>query len=381
METVPFVGQARRLAALAAYDILDTGPEAPFDDLAALVAAICDTPVALVSLVEERRQWFKAHHGVALTETPIGQSICAHTIQGAEILEIEDTRQDPRTSGNPLCNGTNACRFYAGAPLRTPDGLALGSLCVLDYRPRKLTDLQRRTLRVLADQVMAQLSLRLALQTADTLRREIDHRVKNALQSLMALTRLEARGTTDDTRAALERVSRRIDSVAVVHELLFQGAAGQGVALDAFLDRLAGHLAQVAPAGVTVTGTAEPVTVAPRDAVMVGTLLNEAAANAFKHAFPGGRSGHVTYSAARRPGGLIRIDCADDGIGLPDGMDLDAAGLGTLLGEVISVELDGTLQVRRLDLGTLIRMEFRPSRGQDGQELDLERVKGIEPSS
>ncbi len=353
--------QGARLAALASYDILDTPPEEAFEEVVGLVARICEVPIALVSLVEEHRQWFKARLGLDASETPVEQSICSHAILGDGILEIEDTQTDPRSADNPLCMGDRAFRFYAGAPLITPDGLPLGSLCVLDYTPRRLTEVQRETLRVMAKQVMAQLDLRLSLRTADTLRREIDHRVKNSLQSLAAVARFEARRSkSDDAKQALERVGRRIGSVAVVHEQLYRTGTDHTVALDAYLENLARHLTEIAPDGITVSGTAPAVQIASADAAMVGVLFNETAANAFKHAFPGERVGHVRYTAEQLADGRIRFSCEDDGIGLPDEAATTRDGLGTMLGEVISLELDGMLDVTRLDPGLRITLEFTP---------------------
>jgi two-component sensor histidine kinase len=356
-----YTADRKRLAALMDYRVLDTAPEQPFEDVAALAAEICGTPVALVSLVEEHRQWFKAHYGTDLCETPINQSICSFTIQGDEVLEIEDTAQDPRTVANPLCLGDDPFRFYAGAPLVTPDGYTIGSLCVLDRVPRRLDDRQRRTLTVLAAQVMAQLELRKALRTAEVLRREIDHRVKNSLQSLTAVTRFEARRAEgEEARQALERVSRRIDSVAVVHEQLYQTSADEEVALDDYLVNLSGRLAAVAPVGVKVEGSCEPLMLNSRDAAMVGTLLNEAAANAFKHAFPDGRTGRLRYEARRLPDGRVRFSCEDNGVGVQNREAESDHGLGTVLGKVIALELQGMLDVEHLSPGLRLVLEFHP---------------------
>ncbi len=362
-----YTADQKRLAALADYRVLDTAPEQPFEDVAALAAAICGTPVALVSLVEEHRQWFKAHYGTDLCETPIDQSICSFTIRGDRVLEIEDTSLDSRTVDNLLCIGDDPLRFYAGAPLVTPEGYAIGSLCVLDRVPRQLDALQRQTLMVLAAQVMAQLELRKALRTAEILRREIDHRVKNSLQSLTAVTRFEARRVAgDEARQALERVTRRIDSVAVVHEQLFITGADEKVSLVAYLENLAGHLAAVAPSGVRVEGASEAIMLNSRDAAMVGTFLNEVAANAYKHAFPEGRRGRLRYDATRLPDGRIRFTCEDDGVGMTAAEREGGHGLGTVLGKVITTELNGKLRVEHLTPGLRLVLEFAPSEVSSG---------------
>ena len=125
-----------RLALLRGYNILDTAPEAGFDEIAMLAADICKTPTALVSLVEKNRQWFKAVQGTGRTETPIQMSICAHAIQSGEYLEISDTTKDPRTASNPLVTGADDVRFYAGALLKGAGGVSLGCLLYTSSSPR-----------------------------------------------------------------------------------------------------------------------------------------------------------------------------------------------------------------------------------------------------
>ncbi|WP_329618770.1 MULTISPECIES: GAF domain-containing protein [Methylobacterium] len=154
-----------RLAALATYGILNTAPEKGFDDIVLLARNICETPVALVSLVAGDQQWFKARLGFPECGTDLNASVCVHALVEPDLLVIPDLTRDPRTLTNPLVTGGPGIRFYAGAPLRTPDGKALGSLCVIDVAPRPsgLTPSQAESLRALAGQVMAQMELRRAL--------------------------------------------------------------------------------------------------------------------------------------------------------------------------------------------------------------------------
>ncbi len=155
-----------RLATLLSYRILDTPPEPQFDDIVQLARTICRTPVALVSLIAADRQWFKARAGVdEMTGTPLNQSVCVHAIEEPEILVIPDLTQDPRTRANPLVAEGPQIRFYAGAVLRTPDGVALGAVCVIDTvpRPEGLTDEQRAALLALARQTMMLLHYRRAV--------------------------------------------------------------------------------------------------------------------------------------------------------------------------------------------------------------------------
>ncbi len=157
-------------AALTPYAVLNTPPEAAFDDLAQLAADLCGVPVALVTLFESRRQWFKARIGVDLEETLLGDALCAHALTVAELLVIPDLSIDPRTRDNNLVAGEPGLRFYAGAPLRTPGGTFLGTLCVIDFaaRPDGLTEAQANGLKALARQVMATLELRRLLAERDT---------------------------------------------------------------------------------------------------------------------------------------------------------------------------------------------------------------------
>lgn len=151
-----------RLAALREYGILHTAPERELDDLVALAAKLCDTPVALVSLVDETEQWFKARVGTDATSTPREVSFCDHAMRGDGVMVIPDATLDPRFADNPLVTGEPHIRFYAAAPLVSPEGHPLGALSVIDARvhPDGLSELQLEALRVLARQVMAQMELR-----------------------------------------------------------------------------------------------------------------------------------------------------------------------------------------------------------------------------
>ena len=129
--------ERERLAALRAYRILDTEPEAAFDDLVMLASQICGTPVALISLVDSERQWFKARTGTTLQETERGIAFCDHAIRHHGIFEIQDAAMDERFKDNPLVVTDPRIRFYTGAPLVTPEGHAIGTICVIDRHPRK----------------------------------------------------------------------------------------------------------------------------------------------------------------------------------------------------------------------------------------------------
>jgi PAS domain S-box-containing protein len=152
--------ESARVAALARYEILDTEPEREFDDLTRLAAHVCDAPMARISFVDRKREWFKARFGVRETGGPRDTSFCGHAILEDDVMVVPDAAADERFADGPLVSGVSGIRFYAGAPLKTADGHALGTICVMDRKPRDLTAEQLAALRALSRQVVAQLELR-----------------------------------------------------------------------------------------------------------------------------------------------------------------------------------------------------------------------------
>lgn len=147
------VDETIRLAALRQFAFLDTDPSDAFDDITRLASYICDTPIALVSLVDEGRQWFLSRHGTDLRQTDRSQAFCAYAILGEDVFEVPNALDDARFVDNELVTGEPKIRFYAGAPLKSPNGQNLGTLCVIDQQPRKLSGEQREALRALSRQV------------------------------------------------------------------------------------------------------------------------------------------------------------------------------------------------------------------------------------
>ena len=152
--------EKKRLKVLWQYEVLDTVPEEVFDDLTELAARICEAPIALISLVDEKRQWFKSKVGVTVSETSRDFSFCSYAITQSDLFIVPDATRDKRFANNPLVISDPKIRFYAGAPLITPDGHALGTLCVIDKVPRELRPEQKEALRILAHHVVSQLELR-----------------------------------------------------------------------------------------------------------------------------------------------------------------------------------------------------------------------------
>ncbi|MSU92340.1 GAF domain-containing protein [Rhodobacteraceae bacterium 2CG4] len=369
MEALPHPRQQERLKTLHAYNVLDTERERDFDQIVELAARICGTPISVINLIDERRQWFKAETGLGVRETPLETSLCAHAILQDEFVEIPDTLKDPRMATNPMCLDEPGLRFYAGALLVAENGLPLGTLCVLDHTPRTLNDLQRDTLRVLARQVMNQLDLRRALRLQTMLRKEVDHRVKNSLMTVAALTRMQARAATgDDTRRALAAVHGRIETVAALHQELSKSESGDRISLGRYLRGVVSLIDGHRPAHVVVdVACGEDIDVSSARASNIGAIVNEFVTNSFKHAFPGGREGTVIVTCGSDSDGFLELTCRDDGVGFARPADDDGDGdasLGLKIIRASAASLGGAVEVAELDRGYGIRLRF-PAKGGD----------------
>lgn len=291
------IGDAGRLAALADRNILDTAPEAGFDDAVTIAAALCGTPVALVTMIDADRQWFKAKRGTEVTETPVEMAICTHALGGADLLVIPDLSADPRTSANPLVTGDPRVRFYAGAPLVTPEGHMLGSVCVLDTqaRPAGLTAAQAEGLAALARQVLALVEMRREVEVGDAavaqqrlLSREIGHRMKNVMALVQAIAVQTLKSVPD--REAVRAFQRRLAALGAAQDVLLEEdpRATTVAAVVAAVRRI--HDGEER---YEVSGGEVPL--GPKATLSLSLLLHELATNAAK------------YGAMAAPGGRVRL--------------------------------------------------------------------------
>ncbi len=247
--------EKKRLEALKKYDVLDTGAEQIYDDLTKLASHICDMPISLVSLVDHHRQWFKSKVGIDATETSRDIAFCAHAIKQDDLFVVKDATKDPRFSKNPLVTSAPNIRFYAGAPLKTPNGSKVGTLCVIDKEPRDLTSEQEEALTILARQVVENFEIRLAnrmlekeaeliqelletCESKDNILYTLTHDLKGSLSSIVGLSELLMEnipeGSDGDVFKMAENVHQSGEASVKLLEAVLQWSINQGK-LSSFL--------------------------------------------------------------------------------------------------------------------------------------------------
>ena len=290
--------EASRLAAAERYGVLDTAPEPAFDRITALAAELFEAPVAIIGFIGSDRVFFKSHHGLRETEAGRGT--------------------DPsRSALEPWIRDRYKHGFHAGVPLDSPDGYEIGTLLVIDRRPRRIEEQHMRRLRALAGIVTDELAMRLAarqaLVQADIMKSEVDHRVMNSLQFVSSLLQLQSRSVAStETRQQLLAAADRVRAVARTHRAFSADETHERLPIVAHLRGLCEELASILDAEIRVVGTDE--TSVPKDQVLaIGLIVNELAANARKHG-----AGPITVSFGWNEG-QHELAVADEGHGLQQG--------------------------------------------------------------
>lgn len=336
--------ETERLAALKLLDILDTLPEPEYDDFTLLASRICGTPIALISLIDAERQWFKSRVGLDAAETPRDQAFCTHAIgsKPPELLTVDDALTDERFHDNPLVTGPPGIRFYAGAPLVLSGGLALGTLCVIDRKPRHLELGQREALGALARQLTARLELRAANRKLAERTRELEvlhaennqlagmvaHDLRNPLQVIDGYGKLMLNGLIGPVapaqKTALEAITRNCAfMLTLVNDLLSISRLNSG-ALE--LDRVETDLGKLIADNVALnrllaaaknirieTDLAADLPHLLVDAFKFEQVLNNLITNAIKFSHPD----TVIRVTGQRSGTGVSIQVADQGQGIP----------------------------------------------------------------
>lgn len=358
---LPDSTEARRMAAVRRYDILDTPPDGSFDRITALAARMLGTPIAIVSIVDTDRIWFKSHHGLDVEQIPRDMGLCASAIMQHGPWLVSDTQHDPRTMTNPLVAGEFGLGFYVGVPLQTYDGFNLGTLCVLDFHPRIITQDLIDHLNDLASIVMDQLELRLSARSAITdltvaveqkdaayrqaelMAKEIDHRVRNSLQliaSMLAVQSLQLRGTVAADEIA--KAAGKIVAVAQVHQHMHLDESITTMDCADYLRRLCDVLSVMFDGGDAASIDVDAISISLPSAEIgrIGLIVNELVTNALKY---GATSVKIQLSQSSETGQYC-LSVADNGAGLPADFTPEAMpGLGMRVIASLVRNLDGVL--------------------------------------
>lgn len=335
--------EARRMAAVKRYEILDTPEDGSFDRITAIAARRFNAPISIISIVDHDRIWFKSHHGVGVTEIGREPGLCASAILTAEAHIVLDASTDPRSLTNSLVAGEFGLRFYAGVPLQTSDGYNLGTLCVIDKQPRVVDQKQLDDLQDLAAIVVDQLELRLsarrAVAQAELMAREIDHRVMNSLQFVSSLLTMQSRAPgAAEAAEQLREAATRVAAVARVHRNFYSNETDEISCLE-FLSRLCADLSEICGTSIQVEGDAGNV---PTTWIQpIGLITNELVTNAAKH---GAGKIEVAY---RIKDATHEIAVCDHGPGLANDFDpQESEGLGMKVVSALARQLRGRLTAR-----------------------------------
>ena len=327
--------ETMRIEELLRYEVLDTEDEKALNELTQLASAICGTKISLISLVDKDRQWFKSRVGLDATETPKNIAFCSHAILQEKVFEIPNATEDERFYDNPLVTGAPDIRFYAGAPLVTPSGLPIGTLCVIDPEPNKLTEQQQLALTTLAKQVVSQLELRLHNRQLQRMQKNqqqlfavMAHDLKNPFSGILGLSKILHKKADTVTPERLATMADGIlQSSLTVYQLLdelLQWSRSQlgAVKVDMELIPLApiiDETVELMQEGLklkqlSVEQQLDEKAVAFGDANLTKTIVRNLLANAIKYSH---KNGHIRIET-KQADNEVQLIITDTGEGIPE---------------------------------------------------------------
>ncbi len=338
--------EQNRLAALGRTGLLDSLPEERFDRLTRLASRALGTEIALVSLIDKDRQWFKSRHGLDAIQTPRDQAFCAYAIQSKNIMVVPDANKDPRFASNPLVTGDPNISFYAGAPLITGDGHALGTLCVIDSKPRNdFNEEDRQILADMAATVMAEIEANAQGQVIDDLNvvnEELRHRMGNMYAHVSSLISLMARSGGDQKDFA-KRLRDRITVLAETQALI-AAQKFQSAPLSALFEKTVSPFLSPETRSRISLSTKEDIFISARGAFTLTLMLNELATNAVKHGALKSDTGFVNFSWTGSDDDTIRFEWRETATGLNHG-PTNHKGFGSqILTRIVPADLQGTAE-------------------------------------
>lgn len=350
-----------RLAAVRRFGTLETSSDETLSRIAASAADLLAMPVSAISVVDHDRIWFRAQHGLGIDQTSRDPGLCASAILHSNPLLLPDTLNDSRARSNPLVTASQGIRFYLGIPLRTQDGFNIGTLCVMDRKPRSANDQQVARLSNLASiamnhlelgasarRLVAQLSMVIvekdqALTQAALLAQEIDHRVMNSLQLVSSLLTLQSKAQPGgDTKFQLMQAAGRVNAVAMVHRHIYLSKGTGETQFRGYLQRVCNDLSEI-PRAVgrgDIDVTSDDAALATDQIVALGLIVNELVTNAIKYG-----EGKISVDFIASGSGYA-LTVGDEGPGLPD-LEPPASGhgLGMRVITALVKRLKGELKV------------------------------------
>lgn len=353
-----------RLEALQRLSLLDSLPEERFDRLTRLASRALGADISLVSLIDEDRQWFKSNQGLSVSETPRDQAFCAHAIQSNGVMVVPDATQDPRFANNPLVTGDPNIAFYAGAPLITKDGHALGTLCVIDDKPRNDFNSEDRQILIdIAATVMAEIEASAQTQIIDDLNlvnEELQHRMWNMYAHVSSLISLMGR-SGGDQKDFVRRLRERITTLAQTQALIASHRYESAPLSAIFETTLSPFLTSENRSRVRLLSSGD-LNISPRGAFTLTLMLNELATNALKHGALKDVDGTVDFSWVEKDDNIVYFEWKEVSSSARH-VPTDHKGFGSqILARIVPMDFQGAADHKILPQGLLYKVSAQKGR-------------------